>query len=54
MTKEQAKTVTAEISEQEWQVIQLIRELDYGELSIMVKGGEPCRVEEIRKSIQLK
>jgi len=44
----------SQISEQEWQVIQLMRGLDYGELLIAVKGGKPIRAEEIRKSIQIK
>ena len=51
---EQEKRVTLQITEQEHQGIKLIRELGYGELSILVKDGKPYRVEEIRKSIQIK
>lgn len=54
VTMEQDKKVTLSITEQEHQVIKLIRELGYGELSILVKDGKPYRVEEIRKSIQIK
>lgn len=52
MEKENA--LTAQISEQEWQIIQLMREIEYGELLISMKGGKPVRAEEVRKSIQIK
>ena len=52
MEKESA--ITAQISEQEWQIIQLMREIEYGELLISMKGGKPVRAEEVRKSIQIK
>lgn len=42
------------ITEQEWQVLQHLRELQYGELLVCVKDGKPIRMEEIRKSIQIK
>ena len=51
---EKEQVVSAQISEQEWQIIQLMREIDYGELVISMKGGKPIRVEEVRKSIQIK
>lgn len=41
------------LSEQERKLIQIIRELGYGELTITVKGGKPVHVNELRKSIQL-
>lgn len=48
------KTTMLAISDQEQQIIKLIRELGYGQVLITVKEGKPCRVEEIRKSIQIK
>jgi len=48
------KVISAQISEQEWQIIQLMREIEYGELVISMKGGKPIRAEEVRKSIQIK
>ena len=51
---EQIKKTPVPITDQEYQVIELIRGLGYGELSILVKEGKPYRVEEIRKSIQIK
>lgn len=41
------------LTEQELQLIRLIRELGYGELNITVKAGKPVHVNEIRRSIQL-
>lgn len=42
------------LSEQEKQLINMIRELDYGEMTIVIKGGKPVHVYEIKKSIPLK
>ena len=36
------------------QLLQLIRQLDYGQLTITVKASAPIHVEEVRKSIPLK
>ena len=46
------KNVHAELKAQEWQIIQLIRDLDYGQLVVSVKNGKPVHVES-RKSITL-
>lgn len=54
MEKETAKTKTVEVNGQEWQVLQLIRQLGYGQLVITVRDSKPCHVEEIRKSIQIR
>lgn len=53
---EQAKTpaAKADLASQEWQLIQMIRQLDYGQMTITVKAGKPIHVEEVRKSIPLK
>ncbi len=51
---EEKNLVSHQISNQEWQVIELIRRLGYGELVISVKEGKPIRAEEVRKSIQIK
>lgn len=50
---EEEKKVTVRITAREQQVLNLIRELNYGELRVLVRDGQPCRVEEIRKSIQI-
>lgn len=41
------------LNEQEKRLIQIIREIKYGEIQIYVVDGKPIRVEEIRKSIKL-
>ena len=52
--KAKETAVKVEVSSQEWQLIQMIRALDYGQLTITVKAAKPIHVEEIRKSIPLK
>ena len=54
MEKEKAQAMTVEVSPQEWQVLQLIRQLGYGQLLITVRDSKPCHVEEIRRSIQIR
>lgn len=51
---EKEKLTLHEISDQEWQVLQHLRQLQYGELLVSVKDGRPIRLEEIRRSIQIK
>ena len=51
---EKELTTKAELNSQEQQLIQMIRTLDYGQLTITVKAGKPVHVDEIRKSIPLK
>jgi hypothetical protein len=41
-----------EVSDQERQILETIRNFNYGELHIFFKGGKPYRMEE-RKSVQL-
>ena len=43
-----------ELNEQERQLIAMLRELDYGEMTVIVKGGKPVHVYEIKKSIPLR
>ena len=54
MEKVKGDNAKAELSSQEWQLIQMIRALDYGQLTITVKASKPIHVEEVRKSIPLK
>jgi len=41
------------ITEQEQKLLELVRNLDYGEMRIIVKEGAPVHIEEIKKSIKL-
>lgn len=34
-------------------LLEYIQDLNYGEIKIVVQGGKPVRIEEIKKSIQL-
>ena len=47
------KKFVVQLSLQEKRVIELLRELDYGELRVIVNASKPIRVEEIKKSVQL-
>ena len=40
-------------TEQERRLIEVLRDLDYGELRIVVRNGTPVHAEEIKKSIKL-
>lgn len=41
------------ITEKEKKILEIIRSLDYGEVRVVVTGGVPTRLEEIKKSIKL-
>lgn len=41
------------LSEQEKRLIEMIREIKFGEINIYVSEGSPVRVVEIRKSVKL-
>lgn len=42
-----------ELTSQEKKLVEIIRETQYGEVKIIVNGGQPVRVEEVKKSIKL-
>jgi len=48
---EDSKNVS--LSDQERRLIELVREIGYGEIRIIVQNGCPVRVEETKKSIKL-
>ena len=41
------------LSEQEQKVIDIMRNINYGELRVVINNSKPVRVEEIKKSVQL-
>jgi hypothetical protein len=41
------------LNEQEKRLIQMIRDINYGELHIFIADGKPVRAEEIKKSVKL-
>ena len=54
MEKATEANIKAELSSQEWQLIEMIRNMEYGQLTVTVKASKPIHVDEIRKSIPLK
>ena len=48
-----ARDAAQEITTQDYQVLRLMREMDYGHLVITVKGGQPVHA-EVQKSVQIK
>ena len=47
------KTKATPLTEREVKLIELIRRLGFGEISIHVADGQPVRAEEIKKSVKL-
>jgi len=45
--------VSALITEKEQKLLDILRELGYGEVIVTIKGGIPVHIEEIKKSIKL-
>ena len=41
------------LNEKEERLIQIIRDLNFGEIKIIVQDGNPIRIEEMKKSIKL-
>ena len=41
------------LAKQEQKLLEVLRQLDYGEVRIIVKNGVPVHIEEIKKSIKL-
>ncbi len=47
------KPKTIAVSERERKLLEMIRALGFGEISIYVADGQPVRAEEIKKSMKL-
>lgn len=41
------------LTKEENNLIKIIREIDFGEVRVIITDGKPIRIEEIRKSIKL-
>lgn len=41
------------LSKPEQKILEIIRNMDFGEVRIMITDGKPTRIEEIKKSIKL-
>lgn len=53
MTETDRKKEPNRLSDREAKLIQIIRELQFGELTLHIADGNPVRIEEVRKSIKL-
>lgn len=51
--EEKMREETVTLSEEECKIIRILRGMVYGEIRIIINGGKPARVEEIKKSIML-
>lgn len=51
MTEEKEKTMV--LSQKEENLIRIIRQVEFGEVRVIITDGNPIRVEEIKKSIKL-
>ncbi|NLW42939.1 MAG: DUF2292 domain-containing protein [Tissierellia bacterium] len=47
------KEETTTLTEKELKLIELIREIKFGEIKIIIQDSTPIRIEEVRKSIKL-
>jgi len=47
------KNLTTELTNKEKNLIKLIRQMEFGEINIIVQNSEPIRVQELKKSIKL-
>ena len=41
------------VSDKEQQVLALMRDVEYGEVCVVIKDGEPLRIEYMKKSIKI-
>ena len=48
-----ANTESLKLTEKEENLLNMIRELGFGEIRIYVADGQPVRAEEIKKSVKL-
>lgn len=53
MAEEKKKVGDNTLSLQEAEIIDHLREVDYGEVRIVITAGKPLRVEEIKKTYML-
>ena len=49
--KDQEKTL--QVTEKEAKLLSLLRKMDYGEIVLLVRNGEPEEVEQLSRSVML-
>lgn len=48
------KLLDIQVTPREKEILDYVRDLEYGEVTVFVQNGKPIRLEEIKKSVQLK
>lgn len=51
--EEDAQPQPMVLSEHERKVIEVLRQIEYGEVKVIVQDGVPVRMDEIRKSVKI-
>ena len=51
--KEMASDNIEAMTSQEQKILEVIRNMDFGEVRVVITDGKPIRIEEIKKSIKL-
>lgn len=46
-------TIEFKITDKERRLIEIIRNIEFGEINIIVQNNEPIRVQELKRSIKL-
>ena len=52
--KNTAQTAQMEVTAAEKKVLEVAREIDFGQLVVTVKGGAPVYLDEVRRTVPLK
>ena len=50
---EEKKTVQIDVNAAEMKVLELMREIEFGQIVVTVKRGVPVHVDEVRKGVNL-
>lgn len=50
---ETEKKISVELTRQESKLISILRNIQFGEVRVIITDGRPIRIEEIKKSLKL-
>lgn len=50
---ETERKITVELTRQESKLISILRNIQFGEVRVIITDGRPIRIEEIKKSLKL-
>ena len=46
-------SIEVEVSVQEQKILEIMRNMEFGEVRLVISDGKPVRMEEIKKSVKL-